>query len=65
MNEEIKEKETQEGVSLEYTQEPQEIGAHKEEISKEEKREEFFSKKDIIKGFIFYELISRPISLRR
>jgi hypothetical protein len=63
MNEEIKE--TQEGVSLEYTQEPQEIGVHKEEISKEEKREEFFSKKDIIKGFIFYELISRPISLRR
>jgi len=65
MNEEIKEKETQEGVSLEYTQKTQEMEIHKEEVSKEEKREEIFSSKDIIKGFIFYELISRPVSLRR
>lgn len=65
MNEETKEQEMQEGVSLEYTEKVEEKGVRKEEIIVEKREEIFFSTKDIIKGFIFHELISKPISMRR
>ncbi len=65
MNEETKVQEMQEGVSLEYTEKVKEKEAHKEEESVEKREEISFSTKDIIKGFIFYELISKPVSMRR
>lgn len=65
MNEETKVQEMQEGVSLEYAEKVEEKEVHKEEVILEKKEEVFFSTKDIIKGFILHELISRPVSMRR
>lgn len=65
MNEEIKEQETQEGVSLEHAEKVEEKWEYEEAPVKEEKEVYFFSQKDIIRSFIFHELISRPVSMRR
>lgn len=62
MNEEIIQEESQEGISLEYKEEIRDIEEHREEKAK---REEYIQSKDIVRYFLFHELISKPVSLRR
>lgn len=62
MNEEIIQEESQEGVSLEY----KEIGKIEEHKEEEGVRKEGDTlSRDILRCFIFHELISKPLSLRR
>lgn len=65
MSEGVRESETQEGVSLEYTEKEEKKERYEEIPVKEEKEEKLFSQKDIIRSFIFYELISKSVSMRR
>lgn len=62
MSKEITQDETQEGISLEYKEEIRENKKYEEE---KPEKEEYMTSKDIVKCFLFHELISRPISLRR
>lgn len=65
MNEEIKEQETQEGVSLEHAEKVEKKEKYEETPVKGEKKEYFLSEKDVFRSFIFHELISKPVSMRR
>ncbi|MBC7321058.1 hypothetical protein H5T89_10495 [bacterium] len=65
MSEGVRESETQEGVSLEYTEKEEKKERYEEIPVKEEKEGKLFSQKDIIRSFIFYELISKSVSMRR
>lgn len=64
MSEEVKGLETQEGVSLEHPEE-EKREYHEEVSAKEKEVEVLFPQKDIIRNFLFYELISKPVSMRR
>ncbi|HOK29406.1 MAG TPA: hypothetical protein PLH42_02340 [bacterium] len=65
MSKEITQDETQEGISLEYKEEIRGIRENKKYEEEKPEKEEYVASKDIVKCFLFHELISRPISLRR
>ncbi|MCX7796898.1 MAG: hypothetical protein N2380_10355 [bacterium] len=65
MNEEIKEQEAQEGVSLEHAEKIEEKEKYEEIPVKEKRKEYLFSQEDIVRNFVFHELISKPVSMRR
>ncbi len=66
MSKELSPDESQEGISLEYKEEEmRDIGENKENEEEKSEKEEYITSKDIVKYFLFHELISRPISLRK